>query len=67
MKWLVLFEVIIITILLIIRFIYDKYQKRKEDKSIDKVLQYINTRVQEDKNVRNRFKDCISTLKKNNK
>lgn len=67
MKWLVLFEVIFIAILLIIRFIYDKHQKNKDNENVDKVLKYINTRAQEDKDIKHKFKECIDNIKQNNK
>ena len=57
MKWLVLFEVIFITVLLIIRFIYDRHQRNKDNENVDKVLKYINTRAQEDKEIKNKFKE----------
>lgn len=67
MKWLVLFEVIFIAILLIIRFIYDKHQKNKDNENVDKVLKYINTRAQEDKDIKRKFKECIDNIKQSNK
>lgn len=67
MKWLVLFEVIFITVLLIIRFIYDRHQRNKDNENVDKVLKYINTRAQEDKEIRNKFKECIDNIKQSNK
>lgn len=67
MKWLVLFEVIFITVLLIIRFIYDRHQRNKDNENVDKVLKYINTRAQEDKEIKNKFKECIDNIKQSNK
>lgn len=67
MKWLVLFEVIFIVILLIIRFIYDRHQRNKDNENVDKVLNYINTRAQEDKEIKNKFKECIDNIKQSNK
>lgn len=67
LKWLVLGEVIIIAFVFLIRFIFNKMQEHKETKNIDKVLKYIDKKSKENKDVDDKFRECIEIIKQNNK
>ena len=67
LKWLVLGEVIIIAFVFLIRFIFNKMQEHRETKNIDKVLKYIDKKSKENKDVDDKFRECIEIIKQKNK
>lgn len=62
LKWLVLGELIIISIIFVGRYIF----KKMEEKKVNNILEYIEKKSK-DKEVDKKFKECINIIKQNNK
>ena len=62
LKWLVLIEIIIISIILIIKYIF----KKMEEKKVNNILEYIE-RKSKDKEIDKKFKECLEIIKENSK
>lgn len=62
LKWLVLGELIIISIIFVGRYIF----KKMEEKKVNNILEYIEKKSK-NKEVDKKFKECIDIIKQNNK
>lgn len=62
LKWLVLGELIIISIIFVGRYIF----KKMEEKKVNNILEYIEKKSK-DKEVNDKFKECLDIIKQNNK
>lgn len=60
--WLVVGELIVITIVIIARLIF----KKMEEKKVNKVLNFIE-RKSKDKDINDKFKECLEIIRENNK
>ncbi len=59
--WLILGEIIVIAVVIIVRLIL----KVIENKKVNNILKYIDKKSQ-DKDVTDKFQECIEIIKKNN-
>lgn len=59
--WLILIELAIIGLVFIIRYILKKIEERK----VNKILKFIDRKSKEDKEAKERFKECIELIKQN--
>ena len=61
LKWLVLGELIVISLVFVIRYIF----KKMEEKKVNGILKYIEKKSR-DKEINDKFKECIEIIKQNN-
>lgn len=59
--WLIVGEIIVITLIVIVRIIFKIMEKKK----VDNILKFIDKKSK-DKNIDNKFKECIDIIKSNN-
>lgn len=59
--WLVIGEVIIIAFIFIMKFIFD----RMENKKIDKIINFMNKKTRDDKEAKDKLKDCLKIIEQN--
>ena len=61
LKWLVIGELIIIGIIVLAKFIFDKL----EDRKIDKVIKFLDKKTRNDKEAKDKLKECLKIIEQN--
>lgn len=61
LKWLVIVELIIIGIIVLAKFIFDKL----EDRKIDKVIKFLDKKTRNDKEAKDKLKECLKIIEQN--
>lgn len=59
--WLVIGEIIILAFIIIIKIIFDKM----EDKKVDKVIKFLDRKTKDDKETKDKLKECMKIIEQN--
>lgn len=59
--WLVIGEIIVIAIIFIVRYIFE----RLEDKKVDKIIKFLANKTKDNKNTKDKFNECLKIIKHN--
>lgn len=61
LKWLVLGELIIIGIIVLVKFIFDKL----EDRKLDKIIEFLDKKTKNDKEAKDKLNECLKIIEQN--
>lgn len=59
--WLVIGEIIVIAIIFIVKYIFE----RLEDKKVDKIIKFLDSKTKDNKDTKDKLNECLKIIEQN--